>query len=103
MLYKSVAQTVLLYGSKSWVVTLAILKLFEGFYHQAARKIVGMIDWRMEDVYWNYPLVDDALEYTGIYTIKGYIQKPQAIIAAQVACRPIYKICTRVERMLGYS
>ena len=33
MLYKAVAQTVLLYGSESWVMKGAILKVLEKFYH----------------------------------------------------------------------
>ena len=33
MLYKSVVQSVLLYGSESWVVTGAILKVLEVFHH----------------------------------------------------------------------
>ena len=36
MLYKVVAQTVILYGSGSWVVTGAMLKLLEGFHIRAA-------------------------------------------------------------------
>ena len=33
MMYKLVAQTVLIYVSKSWVVTGAMLKILEGFHH----------------------------------------------------------------------
>ena len=42
LLYKPVAQTVLIYEINSWVVTGAMLKLLEGFHHWSARKILGM-------------------------------------------------------------
>ena len=42
VLYKVVAHMVLLYGSNIWVMTGAMLKVLEGFHHQADRRIVGM-------------------------------------------------------------
>ena len=42
MIYKAVAQSVLMYGSLSWVVTGEMLKVLEGFHHQVARRITGM-------------------------------------------------------------
>ena len=74
MIYKVVAQTVLLYGSDSWVVTGEMLKVLEGFHHRVARKIAGMKAWRVEDGEWDYPLVGDFLEAAGICKINEYIQ-----------------------------
>ena len=42
MMYKAVGQFMILYRSNSWVVTGAMLKVVEGFHHQAARRIKGM-------------------------------------------------------------
>ena len=42
MLYKVVVQMVLLYGSNIWVMEGSILKVLEGFHHQATRRIVVM-------------------------------------------------------------
>ena len=42
IMYKEVAQSVILYGSGSWVVTGEMLKVLEGFQHRAARWIIGM-------------------------------------------------------------
>ena len=42
IMYKSVAQSVLLYISESWVVTGMMLKVPEGFHHQVDRRIMGM-------------------------------------------------------------
>ena len=42
-MYKTVAQSVLLYGSNSWVVTREMLKVLTAFHHQAARQITEMM------------------------------------------------------------
>ena len=41
-IYKAVAQLVILYGSKIWVVTGNILKVLEEFHHRASRWITGL-------------------------------------------------------------
>ena len=70
MLYKAVAQTVLLYWSNSSVVMRAMLKVFEGVYHQVAQWIVGMTACHMYDGEWEYPPVADALETARLWPIK---------------------------------
>ena len=52
MLYKGVSQTLLLYGSNDWVVTVAMMKFLEGFHNWADQLITGMVDWRMEYREW---------------------------------------------------
>ena len=42
MMYKLLSQTVMLYGSESWVVTWVMLKVLEGFHHRSAIRITGM-------------------------------------------------------------
>ena len=42
MMYKAVKQSVILYGSESWVVTGEMIKLLEGFHHWVARRIIGI-------------------------------------------------------------
>ena len=44
MIYKVVAQSVLLYISEIWVVTGGMIKILEGFHQLAARKITGMTE-----------------------------------------------------------
>ena len=55
MIYKAVAQKVLLYGSKIWVVTGAMLKILEGFQYWEARRITGMASTYVVDRKWEYP------------------------------------------------
>ena len=49
VLYKVVDHMVLLYSGECWMMIGAMLKVLEGFHHKAARRIVGMKNWRAED------------------------------------------------------
>ena len=49
LMYKAVAQSVLLYGSEIWVVMGMLLRVLEGIHHQAARRITGMTEKLVED------------------------------------------------------
>ena len=55
MMYKSVVKTVLLYGSKSLLVTGEMLNILEGFLHLEARRIMGMTETFAEDGSVNIP------------------------------------------------
>ena len=44
IMYKAVVQTVLLYGSESWVMKGEILVIIEGFHHKAAIWMAGKTD-----------------------------------------------------------
>ena len=66
MRYKAAEHTVLLYGSKSWVVTGVMLKHLEVFYHRSAWRIIGMMSRRVETIEWEYPPVADFLETMGL-------------------------------------
>ena len=103
MLYKKFAQSVLLHGIESWVVMGAMLKVIEGFHHRVARRITGMTARHTMIVEWEWTPVAEALDTTGICPTKEYIQRRQATVAAQVACRPIYELCTGAERIPGTS
>ena len=85
------------------MVTGAIIKLLERFHNQVAQLITGMTDCYKEDGEWEYPLVADAVEAAGICPIKEYIHIWKATIAAQVACKKIYDVCTGAERTPEYS
>ena len=52
MIYKAAAQTVLIYGRKSWVVTGARLTVLEGFHHWVAIQIAANKAWHAGDNGW---------------------------------------------------
>ena len=70
MMYKSVAQLLLLYGSKSWVVMGVMLKVLEDFHPLADIQITGMTVKRSADGEWEYYPVVVALESVGLHPIQ---------------------------------
>ena len=100
MLYKEAVQSVLLYGSESWVVTGEILKFLEVLKNQAAIIITEMTARRTTSEEWEWTPVAEALENSGIWTIKEYIQQRQETLVAKVACWPIYGLCTGLKRIM---
>ena len=85
-MYNTVAQLVLLYGSKIWVVTRYMLKVLTGLHHQAARQIMGMTAKCAAGGEWEYPSVVEATEAAGLHPIRVYIKRQYTIIAKRVAC-----------------
>ena len=81
MIYKVVAQSVLMYSSESWVVIGSMLKVLEGFHHQASIHITGMTVRHVADGDWEYTLVVATLKVAVLYPIQDYIFIRQAIIA----------------------
>ena len=66
MMYKAVAQTVILYVIKIWVLTGAMLNILEGFHHRAAIGFARMTEKFVADKMWEYNLVMAALETAGL-------------------------------------
>ena len=64
MMYKAVVRTVLLYRSRSWVVTESMLKVLEGFHHLVAQRIAVMSDHQVGEEVWECSLVAEELEAT---------------------------------------
>ena len=102
-MYKAVTNSVLLYGSASWVVMGAMLNFLEGFHHRAAWQITVMLETHGAGGEWEYPLVVAALEAAVIHPIMEYIRRRQAAIAEKVACRPIYELCVEAEQRPGMT
>ena len=91
ILYKVVTKSVLLYGKKSWVVKVDMIKLFERFHNWVARNITGMTAHSATSGEGECPPADEVLD-TAVWQIKEYIQQRQDTVAEQVACRPIYEM-----------
>ena len=68
-MYKAVAQSVLLYGSNSWVVNKEMIKLLTAFHHRLAQRIMRKTGKLWSGVSWGYPTVEEAMESAGIHPI----------------------------------
>ncbi len=88
--YLAVVQAVLLYSSKTWVISPQAMARLEGFHIRAA--------WRMAQRHkprrgpgkeWVYPKSEDVLKEWGMKTIAEYVQIRWQTIVVYIATRPI--------------
>ena len=100
-MYKALAQSVILYGSESWVVTGDMLKVLKVFHHYVARRIIGMTDTLRSGREWEYPPVMTEMEAVVLHPLREYMCRQQAIIPENVAWRPIYELCVEMDWLPG--
>ena len=79
-IYKAVAQWMLLYGSKSWVVTGEMLKVLTELHHKAALWITRMTANCGAGREWGYPSVEEVMDSLGLHPIDVYIKRRQTTI-----------------------
>ena len=101
-LYKTVVQAVLLYGSETWVLSMAALASLEGFHIRAAyRMAVRHKPSRGPGNRWVYTKPKDVLEECGMSTLAEYTTVRRQMIAVYVAICPILIECRQGERKRG--
>ncbi len=96
-------QAVLLYGSKTWVISQTALERLEGFHIHAAYRMAK--DHKPKHgpghVWEEYPRSEDVLRECGMKTMEEYIAILRQTVATYVATRPILAKCRRGERKRG--
>jgi hypothetical protein len=100
--YQAIIQAILLYGSKTWVISWTTLARLEGFHIRSAYQMAHKNKPRCGP--WNewvYPRSEDVLKECRMKKIKEYIQICWQTIAVYVATRPIFDECRQVERKRG--
>ena len=75
--YDAVVQEVLLFGSKTWVLTPRLEKALTGFHHRATRWMAGMGIKRQLNWTWMYPPIGAELEMVVLEEIGVYIYRRQ--------------------------
>ncbi len=102
MFYWAVVQSVLLYGSESWVINPALLARLEGFHIRAAwRMAVDNRPKRGAHMVWTYPRSADVLEEVGLRKMEEYIRRRRNTVAEFVSTRPLFKACWDGKRLRG--
>ena len=79
MFYKATVQSVLLFGSETWVLSPAAVQRFEGFHMKAARRMTGLLPKKVGGS-WKFPKSNTVLAAAGLHTIKHYVQVRRARI-----------------------
>jgi hypothetical protein len=95
--YKTIVQSVLLYGSESWVLTKPMIKKLQSFHRRCARYITGMHirpnDPNDLDGEWTYPPTATVLEAAGLWPILEYIRRRRETVLRFASERYIYRKC----------
>jgi hypothetical protein len=100
--YKAIVQSVLLYGSKKWVLSTASLARLEGFHLRAAYRMSKKhVPRRGPRQQWVYPPSDMVLEECGMHTIEHYIGVQRETIAKYVIDRSILVECQGAHQRRG--
>jgi hypothetical protein len=100
--YKAIVQSVLLYGSESWVLTLAMEKQLQSFHRRCARYMTGQNIRQNEDGSWTYPSSENVLEMAGLWTIQEYIKSRRNTVMKYARSRFIYRQCENSKTLASY-
>ena len=95
-------QSVLLYGSETWVLSTASLARLEGFHLRAAYRMAKkhVPRWGLHQQ-WVYPPSDKVLEECGMHTIEHYIDVRRETIMRYVVDHSILAECQGADQRCG--
>jgi len=92
-------QSVLLFGSETWVLSTASLARLKGFHLCAAYRMAKKhVPWQGPHQQGVYPPSDKVLEECGMHTIEHYIDVRRETIAKYVVDRSILAECQGADR-----
>jgi hypothetical protein len=101
--YLAVVQSVLLYGSETWVLSEKMRRMLEGFHNRCARQMTRQFihpDLENEGE-WIHPPTATTLEAAGLLPLMTYVKKPKAAILVFAETRAIYRKCRRSTPIAG--
>jgi hypothetical protein len=94
LFYKATIQTVLLFGSETWVITDEILQLLTSFHHGIARRLTGRYPRPIADTdEWIHPSIQETLRIAGMFSIDEYLHRRRAYLECYVHDLPILQDC----------
>ena len=99
--YKAIIQSVLLYGSESWVISNHSMKTLRSFHRRCARYITGKHIWKDENENWHYPNSNEVLKMAGLLPIEEYIAQRKIAVMKYVINRPIFQKCLSSKPIAG--
>ena len=88
--YKVIVQSVLLYGSESWVLSEHAKRKLKSFHNRCARFVTGRHIRKIEET-WIYPSSKDTLKLAGLLTIDEYITKRKETVKGYAVTTEIFK------------
>jgi hypothetical protein len=92
--YKAIIQSVLLYGSETWVLTKRMMQNLRSFHQRCARHITGRNIRKDEGTgEWICPDSETTLRVAGLWTIEEYIERRKRTVMKYARERYIYRRC----------
>ena len=68
-IYLAVVQSVLLYGSETWVLIPHMQRVLGGFHHRVAHRLTGRQPQKGRYGSWVYPSLEDAMDEVGLQEV----------------------------------
>ena len=99
--YVAVVQSVILFGSRTWVLNPWLEKALEGFHHRVVLTMMGMGPKRQWDGTWVYSPIGEALAKVGLDDIGLYTTRCQNTVTQYITTRPIMELFLAAERNPG--
>ena len=99
--YKAVAQAVLLFRAKTWVLTQRMKKALDRFQCRVVRRLARKLPQRRTDGSWDYLPLAEALGEAGLEGIRNLVTRRQNTVAQYIATRPILDLCERAGQGQG--
>ena len=90
--YKVIIQSVLLYGSESWVISNIMRKRLNSFHNRCTRYITGRHITMKNDI-WEYPDTKKTLDLADLLKLEDYIEKRKNTIFGFAENLQLYKEC----------
>ena len=78
-----------------------MINVLTAFHHRGARRIIGITEKRGSGGEWEYPVVEEAIDFVGLHPIGVYIKGQQTTISQKMAFRPVYALCTEADKIPG--
>ena len=91
--YKVIIQSILLYGSESWVISNIMIQRLNAFHRRCARFITGRHIRMLDDETWIYPSTTKTLELADLLSIEDYIETRKLTVGGYVEGTDIFKEC----------
>ena len=91
--YVFVVISIILFGSKMWVVTPHIKCMLGGFHHRVVRRTPGNMPRIRTEGTWDYPPLGDTMREADIEEIETYISSQKNTVAQYIANCPILDLC----------
>lgn len=94
--YKVIIQSILLYGSESWVINNIMIERLNAFHRRCARFITGRHIRMLDDSTWVYPSTTKTLELADLLPIEDYVETRKLTVGGYVEGTDIYAACKEI-------